>query len=57
MLAGVACGVFADFDAAAEKCTRIRSRTEPDGAAYGFYQEQAAVYEKIHDVLEAVYHL
>lgn len=57
MLAGVACGVFADFDAAAEKCTRIRSRTEPDGAAHGFYQEQAAVYEKIHDALEAVYHL
>ena len=56
MLAGVACGVFADFDEAAEKCTRILSRTEPDPETHAFYQKQYEVYSRIHDALAPIYH-
>ncbi len=35
MLAGVSCGIFSDYDAAVERCVRIRSCTEPDAAVHG----------------------
>ena len=56
MLAGVACGVFSDFDEAAGKCTRILSRTEPDPETHAFYQKQYEVYARIHDALAPIYH-
>ena len=56
MLAGVACGVFADFDDAAGKCTRILSRTEPNAETHAFYQEKYEVYARIHDALAPIYH-
>lgn len=56
MLAGVACGIFADFDDAAGKCTRLLSRTEPDPETHAFYQQQYETYVRIHDALAPIYH-
>ena len=56
MLAGVAMGIFADYEEAAGKCVKITGRTKPNPENTGFYRQQYRKYKQIHDALAQVYH-
>ena len=55
MLAGVACGIFPDFEESVKRCVRISSVTQPDPKNAELYEYGFARYQRIHDVLAAVY--
>ena len=55
MLAGVACGVFASHQEAAEKCIRLKDEIYPSSEGVDFYMEQFAVYKEIQAVLAPIY--
>ena len=56
MLAGVAMGIFADYEEAAGKCVKITGRTKPNPENTEFYRQQYRKYKQIHDALAQVYH-
>jgi len=56
MLAGVASGMFADHQEAADKCIRLKDEVLPNPQGAAFYQEQFALYKDIQAVLAPVYH-
>lgn len=55
MLAGVAAGVFADWEDAARRCVRVRGVTEPDAARCDRYAAIFREYVALHDALAPVY--
>ena len=56
MLAGVACGTFADFEDSVKKCVRVKDRTLPNPETHALYEKNFAVYRRIHDALAPIYH-
>ncbi len=54
--AGVASGMFADHQEAADKCIRLKDEVLPNPQGAAFYQEQFALYKDIQAVLAPVYH-
>ena len=56
MLAGVATGVFSDYEEALQRCNKISSVTEPDLENHRLYQKYHRRYKQIHDALAPVYH-
>lgn len=56
MLAGVACGLFEDFEDSVEKCVRFGEETLPDAERHALYERNFAVYRRIHDALAPIYH-
>ena len=56
MLAGVAAGVFASHQEAADKCIHIQDEILPDPAGMAFYEEHFALYKQIQAALAPVYH-
>ena len=55
MLAGVAAGVFSDFEAALEKCTEVKSFTEPNPENAPKYEKLFERYKAVHDALAPIY--
>lgn len=51
MLAGVAAGVFASHQEAADKCIHIQDEILPDPAGMAFYEEHFALYKQIQAAL------
>lgn len=56
MLAGVAAGVFASHQEAADKCIRLKDEILPDPQGVAFYEEQFALYKEIQAALAPIYH-
>lgn len=56
MLAGVASGVFSSFEEAAEKCSRVKTVTEPNSENHAAYVKCYDRYKQIHDALAPIYH-
>ena len=56
MLAGVATGVFASHQEAADKCIRIQDEITPDPEGIAFYEERFKLYKQIADALAPIYH-
>ena len=56
MLAGVASGVFASHQEAADKCIRLKDEILPDPKGIAFYEEQFALYKGIQAALAPIYH-
>lgn len=56
MLAGVASGVFASHQEAADKCIRLKDEILPDPQGVAFYEEQFALYKQIQAALAPIYH-
>jgi len=56
MLAGVASGVFASHQEAADKCIRFKDEILPDPQGIAFYEEQFALYKEIQAALAPIYH-
>ncbi len=56
MMAGVACGIFASYEDAIEKCTVIEGLTIPNPANHEKYAKLYEKYKAVHDALEDVYH-
>ena len=56
MLAGVACGAFADFEDSVKKCVRVKDRTLPNPETHALYEKNFTVYRRIHDALAPIYH-
>lgn len=56
MLAGVAAGVFASHQEAADKCIRLKDEILPDPQGVAFYEEQFALYKAIQAALAPIYH-
>ncbi len=56
MLAGVASGVFASHQEAADKCIRLKDEILPDPKGVSFYEEQFALYKAIQAALAPIYH-
>ena len=55
MLAGVAVGVFKDYDQAVSECTAIASVTDPDPENGKIYAEMFGKYKAIQRALEPIY--
>lgn len=55
MLAGVASGVFTDFEAALKICTEVKSFTEPNPDNAGAYDKLYRRYKAVHDALAPIY--
>ena len=55
MLAGVAAGVFSDFESALEKCTEVKSFTEPNPENSPKYEKLFERYKAVHDALAPIY--
>lgn len=56
MLAGVGIGVFADEQAAAQRCVRIGGELQPDPKRVARYAKLFETYRHLHDALAKVYH-
>ena len=56
MLAGVATGVFASHQEAANKCIRIKDEILPNPESTAFYAERFVLYKQIQAALAPVYH-
>ena len=56
MLAGVACGVFRDYEESVERCVRLDCMALPDPENVKKYEEGFVWYKKVHDTLAEVYH-
>lgn len=56
MLAGVASGLFASHQEAADRCVRIQDEILPDPQGVSFYKEQFALYKAIQAALAPIYH-
>lgn len=56
MLAGVACGVFRDYEESVERCVRLDCMALPDPENVKKYEEGFVWYKKVHDALAEVYH-
>ncbi|MCQ2446333.1 MAG: xylulokinase [Clostridia bacterium] len=56
MLAGVAVGVFSDFNDARRQCVKYAASYEPHAALTAFYAEAHRKYTAIHDALAPYYH-
>lgn len=55
MLAGVASGIFKDFDDSTERCVCIQEHIKPNEKNHKLYAEGYKKYRCIHDALETVY--
>ncbi len=56
MLAGVAVGVFSDWETAAQPGARVETVLRPDPAAYDLYSEYFEIYRAITRAMTAHYH-
>lgn len=56
LLAGVGAGVFADVNAAVERCVVVAGTTEPDPAAQARYEQVYAIYRGLYNALKADMH-
>ena len=56
MLAGVACGMFADYGESVEKCVKVVGVTEPVREHVAVYKEGFEIYRKIQKALAPIYH-
>lgn len=56
MLAGVATGVFASHQEAAEKCIRLKDETLPNPEGIAYYEEHFTLYKQIQAALAPIYH-
>ncbi len=52
LLAGVGAGVFADVQAAVDRCVRVSGATQPDPAAQARYEQIYAVYRGLYGALK-----
>ncbi|HQL09010.1 MAG TPA: FGGY-family carbohydrate kinase, partial [Lentisphaeria bacterium] len=55
LLAGVGVGVFPDEETAIRRCLKIARQLEPDRSQAAFYEQQFALYRRLHDALAPVY--
>jgi xylulokinase len=51
LLAGVGAGVFADVQAAVDRCVTVSGRTQPDSIAQARYEQVYAVYRGLYGAL------
>ncbi|NBJ98658.1 xylulokinase [bacterium 1xD8-48] len=56
MLAGVACGVFENYEDSVARCVKAGSVTYPNPDCAAVYEEGFLRYKKLHDALAEVYH-
>ena len=56
MLAGVACGVFADLEDSVKKCVVVKAETRPNPETHALYERNFRFYKRIHDALAPIYH-
>jgi L-xylulokinase len=57
MMAGIGVGAYKNVAEAADICTRISARYEPDPEKHGYYVKKYAVYKAIIDALDPVWEM
>ena len=55
MLAGVALGIFSDFETAVAVCNETVSETAPNMENHKLYLKKFQTYKKVHDALAPLY--
>jgi len=56
MLAGVATGIFRDFEESVDRCVAVTGIVTPDPQAHAFYEKGFETYRNIQKALEDIYH-
>lgn len=56
MLAGVACGMFMDYEDSVNKCVKISGKVDPIPENVKIYQEGFSLYRDIQKALAPIYH-